>query len=348
MAYSNVKLTDLARHLNLSPATVSRALNGFPEVNEKTRARVVSAAAQLGYRPNVSAKSLVKGLVGAIGLVPRKEEQGFIDPLLAEFLDGVTAVTAAHGIRLSLLASQGDDPPATYRTAIAGRVADAFIVSSPDVTDPRVDELIRMRFPFVLHGRTKTDQPCWFYDIDNYDGFLRATHLLLDYGHRRIALLGGRASARFTNDRLSGARDALAEKGLSLPDGNVRHGEMTEELGFLAGRHYLALSASQRPTAFLCLNIYVAMGLLRAGREHGLRCPSDFSIVVHDDRAPYLRAEFSDPPLTAVQSSIREAGTRVTEMVMELIQNPNAAPQQIVEPVELVLRNSVARVAERS
>ena len=87
------------------------------------------------------------------------------------------------------------------------------------------------------------------------------------------------------------------------------------------------------------------MGLLRAGRERGQRCPSDFSVVIHDDRAPYLRAEFSDPPLTAVQSPIREAGVRVTEMVMELIDQPDAPPQQIVEPVELVLRNSVARVA---
>lgn len=345
MKRSNVKLTDLAKHLSLSPATVSRALNGFPEVNEKTRARVERAAAQMGYRPNVSAKSLVKGLVGAIGLLPRKEEQGFIDPLLAEFLDGVTSVTASHGIQLSLLASQGQDVQATYKAAVAGRVADAFIVNSPDVNDPRIDQLISLRFPFVLHGRTKTEQPYWFYDIDNYDGFLRATRLLLDYGHKQIAFLGGRATPRFTTDRLSGARDALAERGLSLPDGNVRHGEMTEELGFLGGRHYLSLPAAQRPTAFLCLNIYVAMGLLRAGRERGQRCPSDFSVVIHDDRAPYLRAEFSDPPLTAVQSPIREAGVRVTEMVMELIDQPDAPPQQIVEPVELVLRNSVARVA---
>ncbi|WP_198731826.1 LacI family DNA-binding transcriptional regulator [Paracoccus tegillarcae] len=345
MKRTSVTLADLAKQLDLSAATVSRALNGFPEVNARTRARVEQAAARLGYRPNVSAKSLVKGLVGAIGLVPRKEEQGFIDPLLAEFLDGATAITAKRGLQLSLLAPTVNDEPAAYRPAIAGNVVDAFIVSSPDVTDSRVDELIRTGFPFVLHGRTMADQPYWSYDIDNYDGFLRAARLLQDYGHTRMAFLGGRANARFATDRLAGARDALAEKGLTLPDENIRHGEMTEDLGYQAGRHYLALRSVQRPTAFLCLNIYVAMGLMRAGRGYGLRCPDDFSIIVHDDRAPYLRAEFSDPPLTAVQSSIREAGVRVTELVMELLESPQAPPRQVVAPVELVLRASVARVS---
>lgn len=344
MARTSVTLRDLAKMLDLSTATVSRALNGFPEVNARTRLRVEQAAAQMGYRPNASARRLVNGLVNAIGLVLQKEENGFLEPLLAEFIDGVTQVTAAHGLELSLLASQQQDRRAAYQGAMASNVVDAFIVTSPVIEDPRVDDLIRKRFPFVLHGRTRADQPFWSYDIDNYDGFHRAANLLMDYGHRRIAFLGGKADARFAIDRLSGVRDAMTERGLTLPAAHIHHGDMTEQLGYLAGCHYLRQPETERPTAFLCLNIYVAMGLLRASRECGLRCPDDFSVIVHDDRAPYLRAEFSDPPLTAVQSPIREAGMRVTEMVIELLHNPSAPPRQVVEPVELVLRQSIARV----
>lgn len=337
-------LRDLAKALGLSTATVSRALNGFPEVKEQTRIRVEAAAAQMGYRPNISARNLANGQVNAVGLVPRKEAGGFIDPLLAEFLDGVTSVTAENGVILSLPTAQDNDTLDAYRSVIAGRAVDAFIVSSPDVVDKRVAELIKARFPFVLHGRTQADAPFWSYDIDNYDGFYRATHLLIDYGHRKIAFIGGRMDARFTVDRLNGTQDALREKGLNLPEQNICYGEMTEHLGYVSGLRYLSLPAERRPSAFLCLNIYVAMGLLRASRERGLSCPADFSIIVHDDRAPYLRAEFSDPPLTAVQSSIRSAGIRVAEMVMNMLRDLDAKPKQIIEPVELVLRQSVALV----
>lgn len=302
----------------------------------------------MGYQPNASARSLVNGLVNAIGLVPQKEVKGFIDPLLAEFLDGVTSVTSRRGVQLSLLAAQASDEKEAYLSAIAGRSVDAFIVSSPSVADSRVDGLLNAGFPFVLHGRTQAAAPYWSYDINNYDGFFRAARLLTDYGHKRIAFLGGRADARFTVDRLAGAQEALKQQGLRLSAEDIRFGEMTEELGYLSGCEYLSLPAPMQPTAFLCLNIYVAMGLLRAGREIGLRCPEDFSVIVHDDRAPYLRAEFSDPPLTAVQSSIHDAGVRVTEMVMDLLANPDAVPRQIVQPVELVLRQSVGRVPRRT
>ncbi|MEZ5836667.1 MAG: substrate-binding domain-containing protein [Geminicoccaceae bacterium] len=344
MTRSVITLRELAKALDLSPTTVSRALNGFPEVNEMTRKRVEKLAGELGYRPNLSAKRLAHGVVGAIGLVLQKEDKGFIDPLLAEFLDGVSAHLAMLDVDLTLFASGRGDEVETYSRAIAQKTVDGFIVSAPSLADPRVMELARQRFPFVLHGRTDVKARYSYYDIDNFGGFEQATRLLLGFGHRNLAFIGGTPDARFASDRLSGTRSALAAEGLSLPAENVFYGLMTEKLGHEAGGRYFDMPAGERPSAFLCLSLYVALGLMRAGRERGLTCPRDYSLIVHDDRAPYLRAEFFDPPLTALQSSIRDGGIQVASMLLERVRGNVDDVREVVMPVELVQRRSVSRV----
>lgn len=342
MTDTRISLRQLAEKLKLSPATVSRALNGFPEVNEKTRKRVAAAAAELGYFPNRSAKRLANGRVGAFGIVMPTSAGSHFDPLFAEFLGGLCDKSIETGVEIIIQPTSEAGELDTYRRAIAEQTVDGFIVSSPKEKDGRVLELIKLGVPFVLHGRTNIGVPHDYFDIDNEAAFYRAAKLLMEYGHKRIALLGGISDQQFTIDRLAGTRRALADGGLELHPHNVFMGEMTEQTGHLAGLHYLSMAPHERPTAFLCMSLFVALGLGRASKTKNLSIPGDFSVIVHDDRAPYLRSEHFDPPLSALQSSIRRAGVTIADMLHHRIQNPNAPVISEVAPVDLILRSSVS------
>jgi len=339
-----INLKGLAEQLSLSKTTVSRALNGFPEVSETTRTRVNEAAERLGYFPNKSAARLASGKVGAIGLIIPIDTESFMDPIRAEFIDGVGRELAKSGTDLVVQPVTARDPISAYKRAIAQNTVDGFIVSGPTLVDPRVDFLATSGFPFVLHGRTNGAAEHSYFDIDNDGGFYKATQYLISQGHQRIAIVGGIEGHTFTHDRLTGTRRALKEVGLVLMEEDIHMGPMNEQTGYDVAQSYFKPTEQSRPTAFLCLSLFVALGLTRGAREHGAEVPEDLSIIVHDDRAPYLRAELFDPPLTALQSSIRNAGEGVTRMLLQEIDSPRAKATKVIEPVELHVRNSVKRL----
>ena len=341
---NRINLKGLADELDLSKTTVSRALNGFPEVNEATRKRVAEAAERLGYFPNKSAARLAHGKVGAVGLIVDANRDSFMDPLLAEFLDGVGRELAKTGTELVIHPVNEKDVITAYKRAIAQNTVDGFILNAPTEFDPRVEYLSHVGFPFVLHGRTKSADPHCFFDIDNEQGFFDAAKHFIEMGHQRLCIIGGFESQTFTIDRLAGARRALSENQLTMPDQDVWLGPMSEQTGFEAGLHYLTQPPQDRPTAYLCMSPFVAVGLIRAARSMNARVPDDLSIIVHDDRPPYLRSEFFDVPLTALQSSIRMAGSRVAGILQERVNSgANAKLIKVVEPVELHTRQSVAK-----
>ncbi len=342
MQGKRVTLRQLAKELKLSPTTVSRALNGYPEVNAQTTDRVKEAALLHGYFPDRNAKRLAKGKVGAIGLIVDADSDSFMNPILAEFLDGVGRELARSETDLVIQPIHTKDVISAYKRAVAQQSVDGFVVNSPKEFDERVQFLAGTQMPFVLHGRTKGAQDHSFYDIDNEGGFYKATQNLVSFGHRRIGFLGGDAEQTFTLDRLRGTRRALDEAGLTLREDDVHLGPMTEQTGYLVGQRYFETKNAARPTAFLCLSLFVALGLIRAARERNFQVPQDFSVIVHDDRAPYLKAEYFDPPLTAIQSSIRTAGAQVAKLVAARIENRHDACSQIIEPVDFHQRGSVA------
>ena len=176
-----MNLKELAADLGLSQTTVSRALNGYPEVNEATRLRVAEAANRLGYRPNASARRLATGRVGAVGIVYSTSD-GY-GPHTSEFLGGLGSRLGVDEI--DILVSTVDDPAeelATYRRAIVSKKVDAIVLHAPRPDDARVALLQDLGFPFVLHGRTDTDRPLAWLDIDNEAATARATEHLVQTG----------------------------------------------------------------------------------------------------------------------------------------------------------------------
>ena len=333
-----MKLKDLADHLGLSQTTVSRALNGYPEVNAATRQRVLEAAKRYHYRPNPSARRLATGRAGAVGAVLPTDRNLLVDPHFVEFLAGVGERLVEDEMDIVLSPSRGGDETGTYRQIVAGNRVDALILSGPLVEDERVALLTELGLPFVVHGRTVSRKPYAWLDIDNEDAFLRATRHLLDLGHRRIALINGSTRFAYAVNREQGFRKALAERGLTPDDRLIGDGAMTDEVGFRLAERFLA--EEPRPTAFLVSSMMLAFGCLRVIRAAGLTLGRDVSLIAHDDVFPFLNADRMVPPLTTLRSPIRAAGTRVAEMVIDLL--GGRAPETAHElwPVDLVVRAS--------
>ncbi|GGK22758.1 substrate-binding domain-containing protein [Salinarimonas ramus] len=335
-----MNLRELAAHLGLSQTTVSRALNGYPDVAEATRRQVMDAARQFNYRPNPAARRLATGRAGTVAILFPVERNLLVDPHFFELLAGLADMIARTEMELSLRATPPDQELDNYRRLVnAGRV-DGFVLSSPTLQDPRIPELAALGAPFVVHGRTEVALPYAYLDIDNEDAFARATALLLDLGHVDIALLNGDPALGFAVDRERGFRAALAERGLAPFEGRVRNAPMTEETGYRSAR--ALLERPERPTAILASSVLLALGVYRAARDLGLAIGRDVSVIAHDDALPYLKAETFDPPLATTLSPIRHAGYRLGEMLIDRIAGVDPQNLQEILTCDLVFRASVA------
>ena len=331
-------IRQLAEHLGLSPATVSRALNGFPEVGVATRQRVLEGAERLHYRPNMHAKRLATGKSGLVGMIFRASSERGVDPHVMDFLSALSLAFADSEIDLVVhIAPDSQQMEHHERIASRGQV-DGMILSAPEPDDPRIDLLTRRNIPFVVHGRG-TDAPDYaYYDIDNEGAFTAATRLLVQLGHKRIALLNGPQPMGYAHQRERGYRAVMAEHALAVPARFVANGEMHEESGYRAAAAMLADPA--RPTAFLCSSTLQALGVMRAAAEGGLKVGEEVSIIAHDDVLPHLLAEHFAPPLTVTRQPIRDAGPILARMMMARLAGTPVRELQRTDKVDLIVRGS--------
>jgi LacI family transcriptional regulator len=340
-----MNLKELATRLGLSPTTVSRALNGYPEVNEATRERVVAAAREHNYHPNTRAIRLATGRAMAVGhVIPIASRHEIVNPVFADFIAGAGEVYSRNDYDMLLSVVPDDDEADTYRKLkIKGNV-DGVIIHGPRENDPRIPLLREIGLPFVVHGRaTGTTEAYAWLDVNNRRAFLRATEYLLDLGHVRIALVNGLEFMDFAIRRRNGFLDALASRGLSADPALMSSGEMTEIAGFRAAERMLALA--DRPTAILAASMISGMGVRRAVESAGLVVGRDVSIVIFDDDLSYLKNGEDAPIFTAVRSSVREAGRLVAEMLLGLIARPGSPAKQQLLEAELVIGQTTGPVA---
>ncbi len=336
-------IRQLAEHLGLSPATVSRALNGFPEVGVATRQRVLEGAERLHYRPNMHAKRLATGKSGLVGMIFRASSERGVDPHVMDFLSALSLAFADSEIDLLVhIAPPSQQMLHHERIASRGQV-DGMILSAPEPDDPRIELLSARNIPFVVHGRG-TDAPDYaYYDIDNEGAFTAATRLLTQLGHKRIALLNGPSPMGYALQRERGYRRVMDEHGLPIPTRFVANSEMHEESGYRTAATMLAEHA-QRPTAFLCSSTLQALGVMRAAAEAGLKVGDDISIISHDDVLPHLLAENFAPPLTVTRLPIRDAGPILAKMMMARLAGAPVRDLQRTDKVDLIVRGSTGPV----
>ncbi len=341
-----MNLRELSERLGLSQTTVSRALNGYPEVSEATRERIVAAAKRYNYRPNTRAKSLATGRSMAIGhVIPLSSQHDMINPIFGDFIAGAGEAYAREGYDMVLSVVQPEDELKAYREIASKRAVDGVIVHAPRMNDPRPALLEKLDLPYVVHGRIPDyEGPYSWLDMDNRRAFRRATDFLLDLGHRRIALINGHETMDFALRRRTGFLESLRAKGVDPDPALMVSGEMTEAVGFQSTRRFLALP--DPPTAILVSSILLALGVQRALSEAKRRMASDVSIVTHDDALSYLQNGDVLPLFTATRSSVRDAGRRCGEMLIEQIKAPTDTVQTELWEAELILGQSTGRAPD--
>ncbi len=337
-----MNLKELAHHLNLSQTTVSRALNGYPEVGKATRRRVADEANRLGYRPNAHARRLATGRAHAIGYVFPSDRTVMIDPLFSDFVAGAADVYTSQGFETLLHAGGQEDEMSVYRRYAEGGAVDGVVVQASHVDDPRIALLNELKLPYIVHGRTGDAENTYpWLDIDNCGAFQKATKLLTDFGHKRIGLLNGLETITFALHRRQGYENALREKGLAIDESIRFSGLMTEENGYRHTKRIL--QQPNAPTALLLSSMLMVWGAMRAVNELGLVVGKDVSMIAHDDGLPFLSADGLVPALTTTSSSIRAAGSRVAELLLERIENPEGEVPHELWNVDLIVRGSTGQ-----
>ncbi|MEM9576533.1 MAG: substrate-binding domain-containing protein [Pseudomonadota bacterium] len=331
-----MNLKELSKRLNLSQTTVSRALNGYPEVNEATRKRVTEAARKYRYRPNVRARTLATGKSMSIGhIIPMSKQNELVNMVFSDFIAGAGLVYAEHGYNMTLTIVKDDDELEAYRAFAERGAVDGVIVQAPTRNDRRISFLADLDIPFIVHGRaSQISAPYGWLDVNNKRAIETATKHLIALGHDRIALLNGLETLDFAIRRREGYLAALDAAGILEDASLMRSDDMSEPNGYEAAMDLLAQETP--PTAFVASSMLLALGVKRAIEDRDLEMGRDVSVICFDDDISYLPNAGDTPLFTALRSPVRAAGARCASLLMERIIAPDAPLPNELWEAELV------------
>jgi DNA-binding LacI/PurR family transcriptional regulator len=329
-------LRDVAELAGVSFKTVSNVIHDHPHVSEATRSRVLAAIDQLGYRPNLTARTLRSGRTGAIGLAVPELSLAYF----AELADEVITVADRHEM-IVLIEQTGGDPD-REREVLTGprrQLTDGLLFSPLGLGSDDAD-VLDVDFPLVLLGERIFGGPVDHVTMENVAGAQAATRHLLDLGRRRIAVLGAHTGEVIGSAglRLEGYRAALADAGVPFDDDLiVDAGPWHRSNGAEAMRNLLARGTTF--DAIFALNDELALGALRVLGESGIRVPADVAIIGFDD---VDEGRYSFPSLSTVDPGRREIARLAVEVLLEVIAaGENRAPRrELRSPFRILQRES--------
>ncbi|WBB79014.1 LacI family DNA-binding transcriptional regulator [Micromonospora sp. WMMD882] len=326
-------LEAVARRAGVSRATVSRVVNGSTTVAEPIRQAVHQAVAELGYVPNLAARSLVTQRTDSIALImPEAATRVFSDDqVFPGIIRGVSQELEAADKQLVLMLAGSPAGRERVERYTSGRHVDGVLFASLHGADPLPGRLARLGIPVVCSGRALGDSPVPYVDVDHVGGVTRAVRYLIDGGRRRIATIAGPQDMVAGLARLAGYRDTVAAAG--LPE-LVAYGDFTRESGAAAMRQLL--DAHPDLDAVFAASDLMAHAALRTLREAGRRVPDDVAVIGFDD---IETAAYTEPPLTTVRQPILELGRAGTRQLLRMAAGETVEPALIL-PTELVLRAS--------
>jgi LacI family transcriptional regulator len=338
-------LKDLAARLDISVATVSRALAGNDRIAAATRERVAEAAREIGYVPNRAARALVSGRSGFVGLVLPVRGHGVEDMFLGQFVSGLGSGLARHGMDLFLAAvPEGRTELSVIEHLVEGRRADALVLARTTEDDPRVAYLARRGFPFVAHGRVMDEGlPYAWTDTDGEAAFAEAFELLYGLGHRRFGFVTITEPMTFRRLRAAGLTRAVARRGdpaatlMTVASPRFDRDRRAAEVRRLLDR-------PDRPTAVLGLFDGIALTVLEEAARLGLAVPGDLSVIGFDD---IPGAAVAPPGLTTFDASIHDCADGIADMVARALAAPDAPPETRLVRPRLVARGSHGPAPER-
>jgi LacI family transcriptional regulator len=310
-------IRELAAACGVSVATVSRALNGHPEVSEATRRQVRETAERLGYRPSQSARALVRGRSDTVGLLwdTGYEVTGLRHPFLQSVLVGVKRALSEAGRHLLLLNfdDRGSGERA-YLDAARQHQLDGVILMGVDDTESAVRRLFDSGFPCVAFDLPIQGVRASYVSSDNRAGAVAAVTYLHGLGHRRVATITGPLGMLPAADRLAGYREAVESLGMTQSPDYVVTGDFFLESGYAGARQLMALS--DRPTAIFAAGDEMAIGAMHALADCGIRVPEELAVVGFDD---IEAAGLVRPALTTVAQDPVALGRAAVDSLLGLV-----------------------------
>jgi LacI family transcriptional regulator len=330
-------IREVSRLARVSPATVSRVINGTTPVAPSTQRRVLEAIATLDYKPNVFARGLATNRSGGIGITVNEVSS----PYFGAFVAGVERVARENGIHL--MVSSGFADAANERRSIEfllGRRCDGLVVQVEGLSDEELIEWVRHGpAPVVVFGRSIAEIEDACIVMDNERGGALATEHLLDHGHRRIGHVTGPLSFPDARARLHGYRRALEAAGVAYDERAVVESDFQEEGGAKAVARLLERFPDLQAIFFG--NDQMAAGGMRTLRESGLDVPGDISVVGFDD---VFLARYLTPTLTTIRQPLVDMGRAAAHLLLARLGQEGREVVHRFDP-ELVERQSVARAA---
>lgn len=311
-----MSIKKLAESLGLSKSTVSRALNGYTDVNPDTRRKVFDAAKEMGYKPNATAKRLASGKSRNVGIVLPSNSRMFVSPAFSKVLAGASTFLAKHEYQLMVTTiSDFQDEKKVYQDFISSGMIDGLFVVRTRVNDSRITMLREQNFPFICHGFDEGYEADSFVDVDNAEVFYELTKRQIQNGHSRIAFIDGPSELTLSVARFRGYHQAMDEAGLEIDPRWVRNGELSEDGAARLAKEVLSLA--KRPTSILCADDNMAIGTIAACEELGYQPGKNISIAGYGD---YEQGRYSKPSVTTVRYDTFNVGEEMAKLMLNKLE----------------------------
>lgn len=327
---SRPTIYDVARQAGVSHQTVSRVINGKEGVLPETRAQVLSAIEELGFRPNAIARSMSQGQTHTLACI----SPNLTDYTFASVIEGAENEARQHGyFLLSATAATAEAMRDLVEELAGRRRVDGLIVINP-YADSR-HEYMPANFPIVFVGACSREAHIDSVSLNDEKAAYDAAQHLLGLGHRTIAMVTGPMSENCSQDRCTGFLRALRESGLAPDQAMIVEGDWSATSGQDAFFHFV--EQGRAPSAVFAQNDRMAMGIISAARATGWRVPGDLSVIGMDDMP---LASYFDPPLTTMHQDMQQIGQEATHLLLQKLETPEARQKHVQLPAYLVERQS--------
>lgn len=331
-----VTIYDIAKITGYSPATVSKALNGYSDIGDKTKNLILNTAKEMGYIANYSAKALITKKSWMIGVLYSEiQGMGLEHPLFGGILEGFRTRVEEEGYEMLFISRNLGGREMSYLEHCKHRGVDGVFISLVDQSDPDLAELIASGIPCVSTDFIYPDLPSVI--SNNEQGAFEGMQHLLKLGHKRIAHIAGPEGFNASEDRLKAYREILEANGIKFNKSMVAACNQFDYIsGYKAMKELLSRDI-EKPTAVFAACDTIAYGAIMAAREKGYRIPEDISFLGFDD---IDSSAFSNPPLTTLRQDRKALGRTAAETLLTILRGEELSIKDIKVPVELKIRAS--------
>lgn len=328
-------MRDVADRAEVSVTTVSHVINNTRHVSDELSQRVITAMDELGYQPNILARSLRRGETKTVGVILPDSS----NPYFAELARGIEDSSFEKGYSVILCNSDNStEKERLYTKVLAEKQVDGIVMVPSTDSPESIIELLNRKIALVLVDRFVSDVDVDYVLVDNKSGGDIAVQHLIDLGHKRIGCVLGLKKVLSSDARLEGYRQALNRNGIAYQEEFVYQGNFQYKSGFEAAEKLL--SKDNKPSAIFACNDLMAVGVVSNALERGFSIPDHLSVVGFDD---IPLATYANPPITTINQPKYGMGALATEMLLQRMRNPQIETRREILDLKIVIRKSTAQ-----